>query len=642
VKLAGLAFVLCAALTCAPVVAAQDVDNWNDVIGPGRRPSAEPEQLERSIARLEAAIAAEDAAELREALAEARAFGNVEFLPVLERVIALPPWPSDVAAAEDFVAGQHPDRLADQMSGALLSAEEHAARVGAFDEWKPYGLVVAVEMATGDRVGPAIGDLATRTDDSAHDALIRCLDDPSIAANPAKASRLIAALASRSGDDTKIHERLRATLLAVDELDAQLLHFTARPPYATSPDRHIYLHALPAEAVARSVAGRLEIAPAMLTAVADGLMLGAKHFGDDPEATFERTRSNPNLAVSCKIGKLCAESLGSRYDETFRWADPVSRDRALDRIRREALEGPNKARAVAREKEARIEAAAASLRSAIERRDGPALEAALTVAFGLDSTSLFDSIEEAAALPVLPDARELALARVDELIRETIDGLLGTANGGRAASGASERMRLENACRAWRPFGIEVMELQISARHTQRICEYLSERGDDASFESLTRILTATDVRSNPVARAEVIRALARFGHTSKVVDDELCKLINSAERIESRFMRLVPAPPVSSSPTSLPIGLEPIIEAVRYYEVRRTKRRKVVATLIDGLMFGYDTQGESAERELKCTVGRACSDALFACTRRHFVAYSPKAHADAEAWLKRAGKIFD
>lgn len=643
---AQLAFWLFAVASSAPTLAQDDPP------APFSDPAWEPtaataEVLAECSASIDAAIEARDVVALREALRRANGYDAPELVGAFERVVCLPAWPSATEEGQAHVDAQHPSKF-DDGTGAELSELEFAQRVSEWEAWRPHGLVAATIRAASDGPSLAVLNLAMRHDDLAFEALGRCLTHPEVAANPVTHSRVIAALAGFERSDAELESRMCALLLSVDEIAPELLLRTMLPPYAALADENVHVHALPADAVASRLSRARARSREALMALADGLMLGSDRFTASVKATRELTATDPVVAVSSQIGALCANALESHFREPFAWSDRKSHDRA-----RELVE-PLAAGVLHPPVPWTPSAARAALERAVESRDGDKIGEALKGAIALDPPKLIPLLEDVAALPVLPRAKEQAVMIVDAEVRKALDEIARLTFDTGHRLDPTTRARFELQVMEWRPIGLEIAEFWISALHVRRICEYLNERADGDAFDSLVRILRLPAVRVNPFSRSEVIRALARSERSSKTIDDELCRLIASAERIDQEIMRLVPMPRRGGSSSAMPMGVGPILEAVRYYERRGTKRRKVVSALIDGLMFGHDPKDKEPAKvngspivlrhedpavEVARSIGRACSLALFACTGKAYPTLSREAQNAAKEWLKLEGK---
>lgn len=645
-KLAALAFVLCAAVTHAPVAAAQFTDEgWNDAIGPGggkrepRRLSAEA--LANAIAAIDSAIVKQDAVALISAVGHAGGFTNVELIPCFEKVIGLPPWPSDAANAEAHVAAQHPDRIA-ALSGLESFGPEREERVRVWEEWRPHGLVAATLRSAGNTAHGAFRALTVRGDDAAFEALVRCLDQDEVVANPAKLARTISALGTFERTARELDGRLLLLMLRADEVAPELLLQTELPPYATSLWRHLYLHTLPAEAVANWMVNARSRSDMTLNALAEGLMLGEERFAGDVKSTHDLTLTDTVVAASSKVGWLCAKALGEELGESFTWGDEASRiwARSLIELRprddeHEPLESPD---------ESVVSNAIASIEAALADRDGEALDAALHAVLRYDAAELLDVYRRVLIATPLPADFATATESVDRYITEL------------QAKVSSEAGRTEIA--KWRPIGIEVEACRIARGRCVRVCEALVARGNEAAHDLLTDVLKSESLQANPFAHASVIDALARFEFTTVALELELCRQLGSAEQVDASFVNWTSTPYRGAPSSNAPHGhvdvdrcprIEPHLAAARYFAERKTKSAKVIEELIDGLMFGFDSREKPtplpAPRhsdpavELARSVGRACRDALKANTGESFDVLSKESRTAARKWLRLLGR---
>jgi hypothetical protein len=647
VKLAAwLAFWFLAVASSAPALAQDDPPApFSD---PAWLPTtATPEVLAECIASIDAAIEARDFDALGDALRRTQSYVNPELVSVLERALCQPTWPSADAAAEAEVDAKHPARIAEE-TGVPLSASELSERVSTWEAWRPHGLVAAKMGVTSKIAFYAVVQIATRRDEAAYEALARSLDHEAVAANPLSRRLVVSAITKSPHVTPAMELRLYELLLSVDDIAPESLQQTEFPPYADSPRNRFSVHALPAEAVARFAVDSTSRSRAMLEALADGLLLGSSRFGTSVKDTRALVATDAYLSNCSQIGERCAKALEKHFREPFVWSDRKSHDRAralVEQLAPGVVHSPVPLTP---------STARAALERAVESRDGDEIDVALKDALALDPPKLITLLEDVAALPVLSDAMEQAVTDVDWKTRIETAGVAKLAREAGETFDAASRALVEAAFLEWRPIGIEIEAWRHSARHTRRICEYLRLRADADAFGSLVRILKLPAVRANPFSRSEVIRTLALFERSSTAIDDELCKLIASTERIDQEFMRRVPTPLYYFRSPAVPVGMEPIVEAVRYYVRRGTSRRKVVNTLIDGLMFGHDPKEKEPAKvngspivlehedpavEVARAIGRECSVALFACTGEAYPTLSREAQAAAKEWLKREGK---
>jgi hypothetical protein len=627
--------------------------------------TANTKAAKQLVANFEKAVENGSVEELMAALQGMLVYDNAEFVSLYERVLELPPLAGAAKSAEAVVDGMRPSVSWNSAIGGD-DPNDGWAELAAWEAWRPHGIAAWTQRIAARPIALACAALVMRVEFDAVHALLQAVASESVRANPLAFDAVVRQLAELDRDHPdrmaitpQLELELSALIGSVGDLSAEDLLLTLQPNSTGDASSLEFVNVYPAASAAHFFAVRGARQRVVMERVADGLLLGVERLDADlradPVAVRERLKSDTALAAAACVGRECELALLSLVQAEFTWGDEESHAAALARIARE-VEPPTHGRLVFTGGDG-VAPIVAALESAIEAGDGVALDIALDTAVHLEDLALLDVFKQILTLPVLPDAALIAPRTTDERIRRQIEFFVDISSEFGTGLEPETIEALAKSAEPWRPMGIEIEELRLSARHAERVCENLRRRGDEASFDTLVRALKSPGLRANPFAHTAVVRTLARLGHTSTTLDDELCRLIRSADRLDTEFtrlrstfatMRVGPFDAEASSPF-----LEPLLEAARYFEARGTKRRKVVATLIDGLMFGYDPKeevgpfgvalGSHPDRRIEHArqVGRACSRALEACTKKYFRTLSPEVYDAAEDWLKREGKDY-